>query len=553
MRFSTLFLIFTVALCHVKLSKGSPESPQVDLGYARYIGLGNTTSGINSFFGIRYALPPTGEQRWRKPESVDSKPWPAPKPIIDATVSGPRCIAIDKSPWISGSTAPNNTASYESEDCLLLNVLVPSQPASTGLPVLVNIHGGGYVAGLPVEGDAFVHQAQGQIIFVAIQYRLGAFGFLAGDEIQASGVANAGLLDQREALNWVQRNIHYFGGDPNKVTIMGGSAGGGSFSMQMLLMAPPFRAAIPEYAWWSPMYNRTWARKQYQRVLESSSCASLSCLHGLSAAALNNAAWRAWKTALNEAETVYGLFYYGSTIDNDAVMDLPARQFKAGKFTKVPVLVDRDMFEGPYFTSVSLSTHEQLFADLKAMWQAIPHLVIEKVVDLYPTSVYNGSLIKSAGWFKALTGGFDVSAPYVQRQAIFGASVVDCPSTTIVQASIDAGQKAFKMVFEAGTQLHGATASYLWSKDISFDGTSTLGTTLFGGNATLAYALREYVAAFTINLDPNPANLSTSVPYWPEFTNQGRQILHMQDNQTRVAYDFDSNEQCSILGSLSTI
>lgn len=83
-------------------------------------------------------------------------------------------------------------------------------------------------------------------------------------------------------------------------------------------------------------------------------------------------------------------------------MDLPARQFKAGNFTKVPVLVDRDMFEEPYFTSVSLSTHEQLFADLKTMWQAVPHSVIEKVVDLYPTSVYNGSLIKSAGWFKAL-------------------------------------------------------------------------------------------------------------------------------------------------------
>ncbi|KAK2743555.1 triacylglycerol lipase [Colletotrichum kahawae] len=464
---------------------------------------------------------------------------------------------MNNSPWIPGSTAPNNTESYESEDCLLLDVLVPSQPVSTRLPVLVNIHGGGYVAGVPVEGDAFVHQAQGQIIFVAIQYRLGAFGFLAGDEIQASGVANAGLLDQRESLNWVQRNIRHFGGDPDKITIMGGSAGGGSVSIQMLLYggqeAPPFRAAIFEYAWWSPMYNRTWVSKQYQRVLESSSCANLSCLRGLSAAALNNAAWRAWQNALKEAETIYGLFYYGPTIDNDAVLDLPARQFKAGNFTKVPVLVDRDMFEGPYFTSVGLSTQDQLFADLKDMWQSVPHSVIEKVVGLYPTSVYNGSLIKSAGWFKALTGAYNVSTPYVQRQAVFGASVVECPSTIIVQASIDAGQKAFKMVFEAGTQLHGATASYLWSKDIGFDGTSTIGTTLFRGNATLACALREYVAAFAINLDPNSANLSTSVPYWPEFTNQSRQILHIQDNQTRLAYDFDSNEQCSILGSLGTL
>ncbi|KAF6814790.1 triacylglycerol lipase [Colletotrichum musicola] len=532
---------------------------------------------INSFFGIRYVLPPTGERRWQQPTPIDGKPWPAQKPIINATAPGPHCIAINNFPWIPGSAAPDGLESYESEDCLYLNVLVPRNPASAKLPVLVNIHGGGYVGGVPENGDAFVHQAQGEVIFVAIQYRLGVFGFLAGDEIRESGAANAGLLDQREALDWIQRHIGSFGGDPDKVTIMGGSAGGGSVSIQMMLhggqQPPPFRAAIPEYAWWTPMYNQTWVDNQYRRVLESSSCADVSCLRNLPAAALNNAAWRAWKAALDAAETVYGLFYYGPTIDGEAVLGSPAEQFRAGNFSKVPVLVDRDMFEGPTFTPVTLSTGDELVADLRAVWQTVPDALIREVVELYPSSTYNSSLVRSTPWFNALTGGYNVSTAFVQRQAIFGVSVVDCPSTAIVQASVDAGQKAYKMVFEAGSQLHGATAPYLWSKNIgcklcsfpftilgnsltcfdSVDGASTLGATSFPGNATLAHALRHYVAAFAINLDPNQSKSSVELPLWPEFTNEDRQILHMQEDSIGVAHDFDFDEQCDMLNSLSTL
>lgn len=116
------------------------------------------------------------------------------------------------------------------EDCLLLDVYVPEEPQSSSLPVLVNIHGGGYTQGSAYGNawQALVNASGGSFIYVSTQYRLGAYGFLSSSEVRENGAANAGLLDQRSALDWVQRNIRAFGGDPAKVTIIGGSAGGGS-------------------------------------------------------------------------------------------------------------------------------------------------------------------------------------------------------------------------------------------------------------------------------------------------------------------------------------
>jgi carboxylesterase type B len=124
------------------------------------------------------------------------------------------------------------------------------------IPVLVQIHGGGYNQGNSQSNPGYmlVNQSMRSLIYVSIQYRLAAFGCLSSAEVRDNGVAYAGLLDQEAALNWVQRNICAFGGDPLKVTIIGSSAGGGSVMTQMLLYDditnPPFRAAIAEYQWW---------------------------------------------------------------------------------------------------------------------------------------------------------------------------------------------------------------------------------------------------------------------------------------------------------------
>jgi carboxylesterase type B len=141
-----------------------------------------------------------------------------------------------------------------SEDCLLLDVSVPVKPVSaTPLPVMVQIHGGGFTVGGAslYSGDALMAHSQNSMIYVSIQYRLGPYGFLSSEAVKGDGSPNVGLLDQRAALEWVKGHISSFGGDPDRVTIIGGSAGGGSVTAQMMLWGgapgndkPPFAAAI---------------------------------------------------------------------------------------------------------------------------------------------------------------------------------------------------------------------------------------------------------------------------------------------------------------------
>ena len=157
---------------------------------------------------------------------------------------------------LTTALASGGASIKSSEDCLRLDIFTPSNPGSVNLPVLLSIHGGGYTLGNGANaaaGSSFVNRCDGGMIFVTIQHRLGGYGFLSSDAIEEDGAPNAGLLDVRVATEWVQRNIRAFGGDPSKITIRGGSAGGGAVANQQTMYggqpSPPFRAAIAEYPW----------------------------------------------------------------------------------------------------------------------------------------------------------------------------------------------------------------------------------------------------------------------------------------------------------------
>jgi carboxylesterase type B len=143
---------------------------------------------------------------------------------LNATTQGPQCVQGQPA-WIAalsaiyGDAASSGASISSSEDCLILDVFAPSNAINESLPVLLWIHGGGYTIGNAANsgGPNFVSSSNGSMIFVSIQYRLGAYGFLSSDEVAEDGSPNAALLDQRAAIDWVHRHIHAFGGDPSKV------------------------------------------------------------------------------------------------------------------------------------------------------------------------------------------------------------------------------------------------------------------------------------------------------------------------------------------------
>ncbi|MFF2554523.1 carboxylesterase/lipase family protein [Nocardia sp. NPDC058058] len=228
---ATLSAILT-ALAASTASADPLDTVVTDSGPVR----GKLMPGYREFAGIPYAAPPTGALRWQPPQPP--APW---QQVRDATAPGPKCPQGDGS-------APN---SAQNEDCLSLNVWSPTT-VTTDLPVMVWIHGGSFTSGAGSDYGAaqFMTQAANPMIVVTINYRLGALGTLAVRQLESPNgdVGNYGLEDQQAALGWVQRNIAAFGGNPNRVTIAGESAGGISICQQLASPSSVglFQAAITE-------------------------------------------------------------------------------------------------------------------------------------------------------------------------------------------------------------------------------------------------------------------------------------------------------------------
>ena len=205
------------------------KEPTVKINSGWLKGISNDT--VSAFKGIPFAAPPVGEYRWRPPQAV--VPWQG---VRNAIEFGPNCAQAG---W--GGT-PGTITKNSAEDCLYLNVWKPAlESAASKLPVMVWIHGGGFVGGSGAEPTNFGHQfAKQGVILVTINYRLGRLGFFAhpmlSKEYPNEAKGNYGYMDQIVALEWIKENIAAFGGDPKNVTIFGQSAGG--VSVHSLLTIP---------------------------------------------------------------------------------------------------------------------------------------------------------------------------------------------------------------------------------------------------------------------------------------------------------------------------
>lgn len=327
--------------------------------------IGSVIDSVEYFRGIPYAQPPVGPLRLKPPvrlESFGSAP-------VDATGVGPACpqmTAVDITPlFLEVILLPNveetlffgESAGRETEDCLTVSVMRPrGTPAEAKLPVLFWIFGGGFESGSPQQynGSVLIPQsvAQGKpMIIVAVNYRLGAFGFLGGREVLADGAANLGLLDQRMGLQWVADNIEAFGGDPERVVVWGESAGSISVFDQLALFdgnniykgRPLFRGAIMDSGSITPTEPVDGAKAQgiFDAVVEAAGCASVEDLAKLEC--LREVDYDAFLDASNSVPSYLGYtslaFSYAPRQDGLILSDSPEVLAETGKYAAVPIII----------------------------------------------------------------------------------------------------------------------------------------------------------------------------------------------------------------------
>jgi para-nitrobenzyl esterase len=248
-------------------------------------------SGIHAFRGIPFAAPPVGDLRWKPPQPATR--WTGTRPAQDFGAACMQAPVFGDMMFRSEGT---------SEDCLYLNVWTPDPAPDEPLPVLVYFYGGGFVAGAGDEprydGESM---ALDSMVVVTLNYRLGVFGFLAHPGLTAESVegasGNYGLMDQTAALRWVRSNIDAFGGDPERVTIAGESAGSLSVSAQMVtpLADGLFSGAIGESGsiiGTLPPQPLDQAEAAGTRFAEAASAASLAQLRAIPADSLLRVASR---------------------------------------------------------------------------------------------------------------------------------------------------------------------------------------------------------------------------------------------------------------------
>ena len=296
--------------------------------------VGRDDENVVSFKGIPYAEPPTGDLRWKPPVPAEDS-----DAVFEAYYFGHAPIQTE---W------PSEPGSYypQSEDCLTLNVWTNSNNETKAKPVMVFFHGGSYGWGAtsdPIyDGHNLVSKFD-DIILVTVEFRAGILGFIdfssveGGDAFRESG--NLGLLDQKCALEWVQKNISAFGGDPDNVTIFGESSGAGSVSLLPLMEGTGgmFRRVIAESGSVALTYSRDECQNLTQMLLEETGCTKMDQLMEISEEDLKK---------VNEDLNDYNNF---PERDGIILPEDPYEAYKAGKSSGIDMMIGTNADEVRYW------------------------------------------------------------------------------------------------------------------------------------------------------------------------------------------------------------
>jgi para-nitrobenzyl esterase len=376
----------------VDLVPDSPPIETIEVTTGSGVVQGQLDDGLMIFRGIPYAAPPTGELRFHPP--VAHEGW---SDALDTTQFGKICPQLENE--LSSATGWD-------EDCLNLNIWGHDDRGIR--PVMVFIHGGAYVFGAGSEAlyEGSNLARNGDVLVVTLNYRLGAFGFLATEELAADNdglVGNFGLLDQVLALEWVQENISFFGGDPENITVFGESAGGGSICS--LLGAEDalglFHRAIIQsgggcYGFMEASLEAPEGAFPFEygaQIVGHTYCpdvdmSEVDCLRSLTAQEILDANGLADEVIGG----AFGLGNFGPIIDGVFLSEDPLLTIKAGRSGGVPVIIGSNADEMTLWTETGIITIEDE-ADLDALiyeWFDDDSMA-EDIKALYPLEEYDSA------------------------------------------------------------------------------------------------------------------------------------------------------------------
>ena len=463
-----------------------PDPVATETGLVR----GVVEKDLTVYRGIPFAAPPVGERRWRAPQPAAQ--WEG---VRSADTFEPDPYQGDGKGAVS-------------EDCLYLNIWTPAKSAGDKVPVLVWIYGGGFSFGsnsTPVHNGE--HLARKGVVLVTINYRVGPLGFLAHPELSAESPrqtsGNYGLLDQIAGLRWVQRNIAAFGGDPDRVTIFGESAGG--ISVSMLCASPEakglFRGAIsqsggsfgPTRPTTYPGENmRTLAQAEQSGVeyVTKAGVASIADLRQLPPERLpagwgSGAAW--------------------PIVDGWVIPDDQYRLYEAGRYNEVDILVGYNSDEGLSFAREKTpaeyiaNTRQRYGPHAAALLAAYP-----AAADAVPKTARDLMRDAAFGWqtwawatLQARTGQSKVFYYYFDQH----------PERPVGSPAADHGMP------------HGVDVPYV------FQTLDRQDPQLTAGDWAISDIVSTYWTNFAKRGDPN----GPGVPVWPPFTDRDRPVMYFKN------------------------
>ncbi|EED22149.1 carboxylesterase, putative [Talaromyces stipitatus ATCC 10500] len=510
-----------------------PSDPlKVDLGYAGYNGVHNASSGLNQWYGIRYAQAPIGKRRWQVSKPPNTK---FNGTFMDASTYGPICPQVFD--HINTPPSPWSASASQSEDCLVLNVWAPEN--ATDLPVFVWIHGGGYGAGsADTDMTWMVETSVTKFVTVAIQYRLGAFGFLASSDVQKHGTANAGLHDQFLALQWVQRYISLFGGDPDRVTIGGESAGGGSVMLQAMayggnLGDELFSGVFPSSPYLPQQYNYydEVPTTFYERFAAEVGCANsatkrvFDCLVAADTKALQNASWTA------TAQAKYGQWAFTPVTDGEFVQQRPSVQLATGVVNGKRGLIGNNANEGVSFTPQNITTEDAFVEFVKYLIPELTDHQTQQVLSHYPLpSSLPNVRFATDGLSKDATAVFVSPFAVGQEQRainLYSEITFVCPAYWLADAYGKKGGQSYKYQFSLINSCHGEDLPGYFGNAPPTMSQAFQDSFLSFLDSFVTHGTPSNTSSYTADVPTDTAKLLAS---WPSWSINNR--LQMNLNQT---------------------